>query len=367
MPAKKRLLFFHFDLGVGGAEKVLLNLINNLPTEKYDITLCLLFKSGIRLNDLGPHIRLKWIFNRKPFRGVTRFLQLFSPKFLYKRIYKDNYDVEISYMEGIPARIISGSTNTSSKKFAWIHTDNLRNLKTCFRSRKEAIKCYSKFDKIAFVSKIANDNFKESIKWDQPTEIIHNVVDTKDIKTKGDEPIDLILDSDKINFCIVGRLNYVKSHDRLIEAFSEIPNKNWHLYIVGNGELQTAIEQQVQNLNLTENITLLGFETNPYKYMSRMDAILCSSILEGFSTVATETMVLGIPFITTKCAGMDEILEHGKSGLIVENSVEGLKQGLGDFILNSELRKKLKEGATQRGKHFSLEQGILNFENFING
>ena len=72
---KKKILFFHFDLGVGGAENVLINLLNNLSPTKYDITLLLLFNHGVRLDCLSSHIRLKYVFNFKPFRGISQVIK----------------------------------------------------------------------------------------------------------------------------------------------------------------------------------------------------------------------------------------------------------------------------------------------------
>lgn len=362
---KTKILFFHFDLGVGGAEKVLVNLVNNLPSDKYDITLCLLFNSGIRLKDIGSHVKLIYLFNRRPFRGVTRILQIFSPRFLYKRAVKERYDVEISYIEGIPARILSGSSNRNSRKFAWVHSDSLRSFKSCFRSINEARKCYSRYEKIAFVSETARRHFIEGLRWEKPTEIVHNVVDTTDIIEKSKEDIPFGLDPDKINLCIVGRLHYHKSHHRLFEALSLISERKWHLYVVGDGELRPQIEEQIQTLGLSDNVTLVGFDRNPYRYMAKMDAIICSSVLEGYSTVATEAMVLGVPFITTDCAGMSDILEDKESGLIVSNDVEGLSDGLHKFLSCRELRAHLREGAIKRGRVFSIENGIHEFEEFL--
>lgn len=362
---KTKLLFFHFDLGVGGAEKVLLNLINNLPENKYEITLCLLFKSGVRLKDLAPHIHLKYLFNRSPIRGITKYLQILSPRMLYRLAIRERFDIEIAYLEGIPARIISGSYNNKSKKFCWIHSDSLRNLHSCFRSEKEARKCYSKYDKIAFVADKAKEGFVDYLKWDRPVEVVRNVVDTKTILSQASQTIKIDLNGDNVNLCIVGRLHWHKSHERLIEALSKVTNRNWHLYIIGDGELKDKLTSQAKVLGIYDNISFLGFDANPYRYMSKMDAIVCSSVLEGYSTVAVESMVLGIPFITTDVSGMRQILEDEKSGLIVSNDVDGLTSGLDKFINDKLLRKTLTEGAKERGKAFSIQEGIRQFESFI--
>ena len=121
---KIKILFLIHDLGHGGAEKVLVNLVNNMDREKFDITVLALFAGGVNEQFLLPHITYKTVF-KKTFRGNTIIMKLFSPKFLHKRFIKEKYDIEVSYLEGPSARIISGSPNKESKKFCWIHTEQL--------------------------------------------------------------------------------------------------------------------------------------------------------------------------------------------------------------------------------------------------
>lgn len=160
---KIKILFFHFDLGYGGAERVLVNLLNNLDKDKYDITLLTLFHYGIAAKDLDKSIRWKWVLDRKPFRGITYLLRLFSPEFLHRRIIREKYDIEIAYMEGAPSRIISACPYEDTKKFAWIHVqiDNFRSFFHPFRSKKEVVTSYNRLDGIAGVSEYIVEDFKE--------------------------------------------------------------------------------------------------------------------------------------------------------------------------------------------------------------
>ena len=112
---KKKVLFFHFDLGGGGAEKVLINLLNQLDLNKYDITLFTLFGCGINERYLNRGVRHKYLF-KKTFRGLTSIMKLFSPTFLHKILIREYYDVEIAYLENSPTRIISGCRNSNTRK-----------------------------------------------------------------------------------------------------------------------------------------------------------------------------------------------------------------------------------------------------------
>lgn len=117
----KKVLFFIPNLIHGGAEKVLVNLVNNLDKKKYDITLQTIFDVGVNKQYLDKNIKYTFVF-KKLFRGSTTIFKLFSPKFLYKYLIKDKYDIVISYLEGPTARIISGCYY-KSKKINWIHTE----------------------------------------------------------------------------------------------------------------------------------------------------------------------------------------------------------------------------------------------------
>ena len=102
----KKVLFFIPNLSVGGAEKVLVNLVNNMDKSKFDITVQTLFAGGVNEQFLDKHINYRYCF-KKTFRGKSQILKLFSPKTLYKKFIKERYDIIVSYLEGPTARIVS--------------------------------------------------------------------------------------------------------------------------------------------------------------------------------------------------------------------------------------------------------------------
>ena len=153
MNKRKKILFFIHDLGHGGAEKVLVNLVNNLDKNKFDITVLALFGGGVNEGFLKEDIKYKTIF-KKTFRGNSNIMKLFSPRFLHQRFVKEKYDIEVSYLEGPCARIISGCPYDDVKLVSWIHSEHhtKKNAAKKFRSYEESVKCYQKFDKTICVS-----------------------------------------------------------------------------------------------------------------------------------------------------------------------------------------------------------------------
>lgn len=117
-----KVLFMIHDLGQGGAEKVLINLVNNMDPNKFDISLIALFGGGINEQFLREGIKYHSIF-KKCIPGNSKLMKLLSPERLHDLFIKERYDIEISYLEGPVARIISGCTRQETKLVSWIHVE----------------------------------------------------------------------------------------------------------------------------------------------------------------------------------------------------------------------------------------------------
>lgn len=364
----KKILFFHFDLQGGGAEKVLVNLLNHLDSTKYDITLRVLFGVGTNLKLLPPNVHFQPVF-KKMFRGLPTILKLFSGKFLYRLFVRDKYDIEIAYLETLPTRIIAYSTNTESKKLAWVHTTMNENYRfpPSFRSADEATNCYNKFDSIQFVSQGALEAFNCYLpKVNTSKSVIYNVNDYDMVKKLAEEHVENgMINSKNFNICAVGRLIKLKGYDRLIKAFARVKQEkkdiDTELFIIGQGEEQNSLEELIADEGLSQSVHLLGFKSNPYKYMAKMDLFVCSSIIEGYSTVVTEAISLGVPVLTTNCSGMEEILHDGKYGMIVDNDDKSLYQGLKKITDSQDLLIKYRE-AISKDSTYNTQAFVERYE-----
>ena len=366
----KKIIFFIPNLDGGGAEKVLVNLVNYLDKSKYNITVLTLFNKGINKKYLKDDIKYKYIFNRN-FRGNSIILKLFSPQFLYKKFIQDEYDILIAYLEQVPTRIFAGCKDTNVKKIAWVHTE-VKDLKVFlkpFRSKDELIWCYKQYNKIICVSNDVKNSLVKYTGINKDIEVKYNVIDNKEIINKGKEEIEEInYDENKINLIIVGRLTRVKGHERLLNVYKRIIDENilnHHLYILGEGEERNKLENYIEQNNLHNYITLLGYKENPYNYIKKSDLLICSSYREGFSTVVVESLILETAVITTRCSGMDEILECGKYGAIVDNNEEALYQGLKKILVSDGELKRLKKMAIERGKIFDIKSSVIDIEHIL--
>ena len=366
----RKVLFFIDTLGYGGAEKVLVNLVNNLNNEKYDITLMTVFDVGVNKKYLKDGIKYKYIFKRL-FRGNVLLFRCFSSEFLYRKLVKDKYDVVVSYLEGNTTRILSGCPYGDTKKIAWIHVEMDEKARFYpYRSRSECRKCYDKFDNIVGVSQTVVDSFENQLGKHKNISVIYNAIDCEYIKRCADEPVTDIKYNDGVaNIISVGRLIEQKSYKRLLSVHKRLLEegiKN-NLYILGEGGQRKMLEKYIFDNKLDETAHLIGFRDNPWKYVKNADLFVCSSIKEGFSTAVTEALIVGTPVVTTRCSGMKEMLGESEYGLIVDNSEDALYEGVKRILTDKNLYAEYSKQAKERGTFFGIEKTVEAVEKVIGG
>ena len=363
----KKILFLIPNLKHGGAEKVLVNLVNNLDPTKYDITLQTLFDVGVNKEDLKPHIHYRSFFKRE-FRGNNRLLQLFPAKYLWKRLVKEHYDIAISYLEGPTSRILSGCDDPDTKRIAWLHIElgSPRLAAVGFRNVKEAQKAYPSFDEVVAVSKNVRSCFLENLGIQRPIQILYNTNETEQIQNLAQLPMhDPRFKKDQLCICSVAKLMKTKGFDRLLSVHKRLLEEGYphRVYILGIGEEQKELERLIEKHGLQDSFILLGFKKNPYRYVASSDLYVCSSRREGFSTAVTEALILGTPVVSTDCSGAKELLgEHDEYGIVVDNSEDGIYEGMKRMLSDHRLLLHYKEKARERGSFFSRDQTVKSVE-----
>lgn len=362
-----RVLFLIPNLGHGGAEKVLINLVNNMERLKFDVTVMTLYDEGVHRDTLASHISYKTCFKRS-FPGVAHILKLFSPRYLYCRLIRDYYDIVVSYLEGQTARIISGCPDTTIKKVCWIHRtmNTMKDSARLFRSIKEAKKCYSSFDRIVSVSKDVQDAFMELYHLENKGVIAYNTNLTDLILQMSNQAIPSeIFEASEFKICAMGTLFPVKGFKRLLNVHRKLVQRGYqiHTYILGEGTEKKQLQNMARQYGVEKTFTLLGYKKNPYAYMKHCDLFVCSSYSEGFSTAVTEALILGMPVVTTKVSGMLELLgENQKYGIVVDNNEQALFDGIKSILDNQELRKYYQKQAKIRGREFLTERTVETVE-----
>lgn len=365
----KRLLFLIPNLGGGGAERVLMNLVNNLSREKYEITVQTLFDTGVNRQYLADHVHyipgFSWYFP-----GNSQVMKLLSPKALYRLIIREQYDVVISYLEGPTARIVSGCPDPDTKLVSWIHVEQhtVAGASYPFRSVEEASRCYGRFDQTICVADSVKKDFEKLFPTVSPCRVLYNTNETDKILALGAEEAPELSLSGDVNVFSVGRLRPEKGYDRLIRVHRRLLDEGLehHIYILGEGDEKEALQKLMADNQVQDTFHLLGFSRNPYKFVSKADLFVCSSRREGFSTAVTEALVLGVPVVSTDCSGAKELLgENDEFGIVTENSEEGVYQGMKRMLSDPALLAHYKTKAKERGPHFSKEASVQAVEEML--
>lgn len=349
----KKILFLMKFLKGGGAERVLLTILQNLDYEKYDISLCVLFKAGIYIDQIPKNVKFFYIFDKETPENHKWASD--NAKELYSKYITETYDIEIAFLEGICTKIIATSPQCS-RKIAWVHIDlfNCHYTNYLYSSTREEEETYCKYDQIVFVSKTVQDNFYKLFpKLYKRGIVIYNPIDIHHIIELSTEYSVIF---DKTTFISIGRLTDQKGFDRLINATSRLIEHGFEfeVLILGEGPKDEYLKALVAQLQLQDVIKFGGFKSNPYPYLLAADVFISSSRSEGLALVLCEALVLKKEIIATNCSGVNEALYDGKYGLITDNSEDGIFSAMYKF-LNTKMNHFISDSVTDP---FSLEYSM---------
>ena len=361
-----KILFFIPRLSEGGAEKVLQNLVNNMDQSKFDITVQTVddcdhkkyLSDGIHYKSIN---RCKTKFGKKLMNYWYRFCTEF--KLTYQLYIKDDYDIEVAYLECGATKVMSASTNKNALKLAWVHCDLQKKGITDDRYGRY----YSEFDKVVCVSQDVKKSFDKLFGEYAESVVLYNVIDEDEILKKASDTVEWNCKPEQKKLLAVGRLSKEKNYSYLIETCGKLRDKGYRFYlnILGDGPERENLIQQINALNLQNVIELKGFTDNPYPWINSADIILCSSLYEGLSTIVLESLILGKPVVSTPCGGMKELLGDSDYGLITDDTEDGLYKGIRTIIDSPELEKKYADAARNRGYDFYKEKVITETEDFF--
>ena len=378
MATKKKILIRIGSLRHGGAEKVLVTFLKNLPQNKYEIDLLLNLYSGKYLPEVPTWINVLYLnkgemitTNRlqdipvKAFRVIYQKLLKQFPNLLYQFILKGKkYDVEFAAIHGFRDEILN-SPLKSSKKLVWIHNDLKKT--ELYHYTDEEFRKFFGFDKIMVISeKIEQDFDKLTQNLEEKNKIvrIYNPLDTEEIILKSQEArsknSNLGTQNPDPTFVSVGTVFPQKGFDRLLKVHKRLLDEGFHhkILILGDGYDFENIKNLQKDLGVTETSTLFGFTDNPYPQIKNADFYILSSRYEGFPTVLFEAITLKKNIIATDVSGVREMLDDGKLGLIIENSEQGIYDGMKKALENPESFDQYAEILKNYEMPFNLQNSV---------
>lgn len=359
----RKILFLIHDLGQGGAEKVLVSLVNNMDRSKFDISVTVLFGGGVNEQFLSSDIHFHAVFP-KSFPGNSKVMKLLSPQLLHKLCVKEHYDIEVSYLEGPSARVVSGCEDPDTKLVCWIHSTfpSASIAAEPFRCVDEAEYCYKQFDQLVCVSKWTQHAFQNTFPNISNICVLYNTVENDNILKQASQPVsECLFSKGEISLISVGSLKPIKAYDRLVRIHDRLRKNGYpvHTYFLGQGPDREKLCRQAAECGQADTVTFLGYDTNPYKYVARSHLFVCSSLSEGFSTAVTEALIVGTPVCTVDVSGMKEMLgENNEYGIVTENAENALYEGIKRVLDHPELLAYYKTKASERGALFSTKETV---------
>ena len=366
MQNKKRILFYlwSFSLG-GGAEKILATIANNLDPDKYEIDIL----EMEHYDKPYPYVR-EGINILKPYKSKKHSslaeallwrLRFWCPKLVRDHLVKDNYDVEISFTIMNPPLMFSKRKDV--KKIAWIH-GSIENMP----ENEKYLKCHREHLGTADTIVAISEKTRESIEsvfpeYKDKIETIYNGYDFDDIRIPAREDCGIHIEENSI--CSIGRIEKLKGTDRTLELVRKLHDRGYkyHLYYIGTGDQEDELKGKVKEYHLEDYIHFLGYQTNPYKYLTHMKVLVSMSLQEGFSGACVEALSLGIPFVSTDVGGAKELSQNGKFGKIIFSDEDALDAIISYVSLEEVLNEKELSDFIER---FTVKDQIKRTEEIFN-
>lgn len=365
MHQKIKVLFRHRSMEMGGVEKVVIDLLENLPRDLFDITFFLTLNQGELRADIPKDIKIITFQKGKEDMSTNKLLRtlqlikrnltlLFyrkNPKLLYKNIIKNDFDLEIAPTYTEFENILSSPLK--SKKIAWFHTDvsydpDQKRVMTRVNHLK-------RFDWVIFGSKQTRDIIKDLYQIEYPnSSVIYNAIKINDVRKKADEfPVKYDLHP---VFSSMGRLHSRKNYHILMKIHKMLLDKGFShsIAVIGGGGEMENLKRQARELNVEKTFLLLDTQTNPYPYIKNSDYFVLPSESESYPLTIGEVMGLNIPIISTNVGGIPEMIDHQVDGYLVNPDENSIYEGMKLFLANSEIPQKIKD---------NTEKAIRKFDN----
>lgn len=332
-----------------------MDLANEL-SKKYDVTVFTLYGKGELEGQLYTNVKHIALY-KENYNNLSNFKKKVIPlkillmkNLIYKKYIKNDYDVEIAFLEGPITRLFS-VRNKKTRKIAWVHNDITlvfgSGLKAKIKSKTDR-KIYSKYDKIIFVSR---DNLKKFIKQYpdlrnsnlEPIkkDVIHNYLNKDLVLQKSNEEVDIKFDKDVLNFVTVARLVPQKAIDRLIEIHSKLIKNGFkhNFYIIGDGPEREKLESMIIKNGVKNTFHLLGKKENPYIYMKKADYFCLLSEFEGYGMVLDEAKILGKNILITDTAAR-EAVENYELAVVIPNNESDIYNTLKNVIEKGKIKQE---------------------------
>ena len=352
---KKDLMFAAVNFDIGGIEKALVNLLNRINYDKYNVDVVLEEKKGIFLPKIISKANITELKVSNHKNVIIRKVTNMYRKLIYTILNYQNYDFSCCYAtysySANKLALISSKNNAFyvHSNYTYIYKDE-KEFRQFFDTRN-----IDKYKRIIFVSNEAkNDFIKFYNHLENKLEVLNNFIDIDSIKATSIEELDVKKSKNKL-FVFVGRLeDHSKKLIRALNLVKEI--KDIDLWIIGDGPDKKKYEDYVKKNNISKRVFFLGRKSNPYPYMNEADYVILTSDYEGFPVTYLEAIVLNKKIITTIDVS-DDAINMGKDyAFIVSKDEKKMVEEVKEILRKDKKVKSIDLNKVQNNKMLKFEE-----------
>ena len=363
---KIKLVIVINDFLVGGAQRLIIELLRYLDRSRFDVVLVTLMQ--FEGKETMYHLLPKDIQIRKlNFRG---FADIKSWTTLWKLLRKERPDVVLSHLffSNTVARILN--IFTKYKTITVEHNTYEGNKKWQVWSDHILSRFSQKI--VAVSTQVMEFAYKQQRISREKFVVIKNGIDVEAVAEKasstnalevrgelGVEPATKLI-------IMVGRLTGQKEPILLIDGFAGFAHShsNYHLAILGDGALRIDMEKRVKDLDIGNQVHFLGNVSDIHRYYGVAEFLVSTSRIEGLSMAHLEALSCGVPILATHTAGSEELIEEGKNGLFISNRTpQAIEDGFVRMIERDMLA--LHQGARETAKNYDIWNTVSQYEKLI--
>lgn len=374
---KTKMLITMYGMGVGGVEKALINLLQSIDKDMFDITILFLVKEGEYIDKIPCYVKVLELkvsdFQRNMLIfGTLKTFLLYMKKlklanamktliFIYKYKYrtfkskhknvyfetlfkdlsahKEIYDIALDFFGHFSFTTYYTSEKVNAKvKAAWIHSEMFH------KNARDFLNYYSKYNKIYGVSKACVNKFKLVFpECADKIETFYNIVFTDEIKQNAYIGKGFDDNYYGLRILTVGRLDKAKGCDMAIKVAAELKNEGFifRWYVIGEGRERKYLEKLIKKYKIKNTFILLGSAKNPYPYIKQSDIYIQPSRYEGYCISLAEARILHKPIITTDFSGAREQIKNTITGYVVNFNKLELLYAARMLMSNRKVREEL--------------------------
>ena len=372
---KKKLIFITEALWIGGIETALVNLLNRLDYDRYEVTCLILRDSKEMAGRITPKCRLivsdrqhpvsfqaayahKRMYNlmeepqhaTKLRRLIWRLLclALRGPEtrryaaYVKQQLNGEHFDTAIIYSDRAAETAVRAIS--ADRFLMFYHHGAMR------REYHDELG-YWRAEKVIAVSEALAEKLKAyRPRYAGKIAAVNNLIDIEGVRRKSLEAPEIVFPKDTFNIVSCGRLSPAKGMDMAIDACAELVRRgltSFHWWIVGGGPEEDALKAQLQRLHLEGHVTLLGMQANPYPYIRQAELYVQPSRFEGHCVTVMEARILAMPILATRNAA-EEQLRDGYDGILCDANAGSIADGVQTLMTHPEMRQACREALARQ-------------------